>query len=295
MKRIKYIVLSSVLAFSALISGCVNQYEDSSTTTPSENNEDIRLVITSPAIAEITDKLELEAVGICDTSFEIPKRYENVEKIGYAMSPDLEIVKSLNPDYVLSPLTLIEDLQPKYASIQVKSLFLNLKSVDGLYSAISDLGKILNRDEQAQRLVDEYSTFINEYKEKNKDKVAPKVLILMGLPGSYVVATEHSYAGSLVKLAGGINVYEDETAEFINANTEDMKAKDPDIILRTAHALPDRVMEMFAEEFETNDVWKHFRAVKENKVYDLSYERFGMSAKFNYPQALEELQEILYS
>ena len=211
------------------------------------------------------------------------------------MSPDLEIVKSLNPDYVLSPLTLIEDLQPKYASIQVKSLFLNLKSVDGLYSAISDLGKILNRDEQAQRLVDEYSTFINEYKEKNKDKVAPKVLILMGLPGSYVVATEHSYAGSLVKLAGGINVYEDETAEFINANTEDMKAKDPDIILRTAHALPDRVMEMFAEEFETNDVWKHFRAVKENKVYDLSYERFGMSAKFNYPQALEELQEILYS
>ncbi|NLJ15765.1 MAG: heme ABC transporter substrate-binding protein IsdE [Clostridiales bacterium] len=295
MKRIKYIVLSSVLAFSALISGCVNQYEDSSTTIPSENNEDIRLVITSPAIAEITDKLELEAVGICDTSFEIPKRYENVEKIGYAMSPDLEIVKSLNPDYVLSPLTLIEDLQPKYASIQVKSLFLNLKSVDGLYSAISDLGKILNRDEQAQRLVDEYSTFINEYKEKNKDKVAPKVLILMGLPGSYVVATEHSYAGSLVKLAGGINVYEDETAEFINANTEDMKAKDPDIILRTAHALPDRVMEMFAEEFETNDVWKHFRAVKENKVYDLSYERFGMSAKFNYPQALEELQEILYS
>lgn len=295
MKRIKYIVLSSVLAFSALISGCVNQYEDSSTTIPSENNEDIRLVITSPAIAEITDKLELEAVGICDTSFEIPKRYENVEKIGYAMSPDLEIVKSLNPDYVLSPLTLIEDLQPKYASIQVKSLFLNLKSVDGLYSAISDLGKILNRYEQAQRLVDEYSTFINEYKEKNKDKVAPKVLILMGLPGSYVVATEHSYAGSLVKLAGGINVYEDETAEFINANTEDMKAKDPDIILRTAHALPDRVMEMFAEEFETNDVWKHFRAVKENKVYDLSYERFGMSAKFNYPQALEELQEILYS
>ena len=73
MKRIKYIVLSSVLAFSALISGCVNQYEDSSTTTPSENNEDIRLVITSPAIAEITDKLELEAVGICDTSFEILK------------------------------------------------------------------------------------------------------------------------------------------------------------------------------------------------------------------------------
>lgn len=31
------------------------------------------------------------------------------------MNPDLEIIKSLNPDYVLSPATLQNDLQPKYA------------------------------------------------------------------------------------------------------------------------------------------------------------------------------------
>ena len=100
--------------------------------------------------------------------------------------------------------------------------------------------------------------------------------------------------GSLVRLAGGINVYEGTDQEFLTANTEDMQTKDPDIILRAAHALPDQVLEMFADEFETNDIWKHFRAVQEGKVYDLSYDKFGMSAKFNYPEALEELQPMLY-
>ena len=73
-----------------------------------------------------------------------------------------------------------------------------------------------------------------------------------------------------------------------------MKTKEPDIILRAAHALPDQVVEMFNEDFNTNDIWKHFDAVKNGRVYDLTYENFGMSANFRYPKALKELQPILY-
>jgi iron complex transport system substrate-binding protein len=116
----------------------------------------------------------------------------------------------------------------------------------------------------------------------------------MGLPGSYIVATENAYVGSLVKQAGGVNVYEGETEEFIAANTEDMLRRDPDVVLRAAHALPDDVKEMFAEEFETNDIWKHFRAVQNEAVFDLDPNLFGMSAKFNYSDALYSLQDMLY-
>ena len=142
--------------------------------------------------------------------------------------------------------------------------------------------------------MDEFTSFYDSYQKTNEEKEAKTVLILMGLPGSYVVATENSYVGSLVAMAGGKNVYAGEEADFLNINTEDMLKKDPDIILRTAHALPDQVMEMFAEEFKTNDIWKYFKAVENDKVYDLSYEKFGMSANFNYQEALEELQTILY-
>ena len=52
----------------------------------------------------------------------------------------------------------------------------------------------------------------------------------MGLPGSYIIATENSYVGSLVELAGGENVYAGTDQEFLTVNTEDMETKKPDVI-----------------------------------------------------------------
>lgn len=254
-----------------------------------------RIVATSPATAEICDKLGLDLVGVCSSSIStIPKRYAELPVIGTAMSPDMEIVSSLHPDWILSPSSLQGDLQPKYEAIHTDWAFLNLRSVPGMYRSIQELGEIFGKEKEAKALVDEFSKSYTSYKEKNKEKEKPKVMILMGLPGSYIIATENSYVGSLVELLGGENVYSGTDQEFLTVNTEDMKKKEPDIILRTAHALPDQVIKMFQEDFESNDIWKHFEAVKEGKVYDLTYALFGMSATFRYPEALEELQPILY-
>lgn len=291
-KRIIALILSAVAVVSLV--GCVNQHPESAA-TKTEVNKEVRLVATSPAVAQICSRLNLDLVGVCNTSGTLPEKYDKVKKVGMAMNPDLETIKSLNPDYVLSPSSLESDLQPKYASIGVKSLFLNLKSVDGMYASIEGLGEKFDRKDEADEMLNEFKTFMDKYKDKNKDKKSPKVLVLMGLPGSYIVATDNSYVGSLVKLAGGTNVYGDGGGEeFLTANTEDMQTKDPDIILRAAHALPDEVKEMFAEEFETNDVWKHFRAVQNGKVYDLDSSLFNMSANFSYSDALEALQPLLY-
>ena len=290
-RRLLSLCLAGMLALSA--TGCVNQHPEQNT---DDGSGQVRIVATSPAAVDICDKLELDLVGVCSSTLStIPERYQDVTTVGTAMSPDLEILKSLNPDYVISPNSLQSDLQPKYASIGVSSLFLNLRSVEGMYASIEGLGEKFDREEQAQALVEEYQQFMEEYRSQNEGKESPTVLVLMGLPGSYIVATESSYVGNLVKLAGGVNVYGDgDGQEFLTANTEDMKTKEPDIILRAAHALPEDVVEMFQDEFETNDIWKHFEAVQEGRVYDLPYDLFGMSAKFNYPDALEELQPLLF-
>ena len=258
-------------------------------------DEEPRIIATSPATADICDRLELDLVGVCSSTIStIPERYAEVEQVGTSMSPDMEIVASLSPDWILSPASLQSDLQPKYEAIDTDWAFLNLRSVPGMYRSIQELGEIFGREEQAQELVDEFTEFYEEYSTRNEGKESPKVLILMGLPGSYIIATENSYVGSLVELAGGENVYAGTDQEFLTVNTEDMKTKEPDIILCAAHALPDQVTEMFKEDFETNDIWQHFDAVQNDRVYYLTYELFGMSATFDYPEALEELQPILY-
>lgn len=288
MNRIKKIL--AILLASLLLTSCVSQKSGKKA-----NNGELRIAATSMATVYIMEKLNVDLVAVPNSEIDpMPERYKDVPKVGMAMTPDIEKLKQINPDYVFSPVSLISDLLPKYKAADLDYGFLNLNNTDGMYKSIEDLGKLLNRKKEAKELIDDYKKFIDDYKEKHKDKKAPRVLILMGLPGSYVVATENSYAGSLVKLAGAENVYEGTNQQFITINTEDMLKKDPDIILRTAHALPDDVMEMFKKDFAENDIWKHFRAVKEGKVYDLDYKKFGMSTKFNYKEALNDLDKLFY-
>lgn len=258
-------------------------------------SDEPRIVATSPAVAQICDRLDLDLVGVCSTTVStIPERYEGLTEVGTAMAPDMEIMASLAPDWILSPSSLQSDLQPKYEAINTDWAFLNLKSVFGMYQSIEELGEIFDRQEEAEEMVTEFEDFYAEYQGKNEGKESLDVLVLMGLPGSYIIATENSYVGSLVEMAGGNNVYAGSDEEFLTVNTEDMKTREPDVILCAAHAMPEQVTEMFREDFATNDIWKHFKAVQEGKVYNLSYEYFGMSATFDYPEALEELQGYLY-
>ena len=291
LKKILSLVLAGVMAL--CVTGCVNQHPEETTST--NESREVRLVATSPAVVQICNRLDLDLVGICQSTSDLPERYDGVTTVGMAMNPDLEIIKSLDPDYILSPATLQNDLQPKYASIGVSSLFLNLKSVEGMYASIEGLGEKFGREEEAAVMLEEFDSFMTEFAEKNAGKESPKVLVLMGLPGSYIIATDNSYVGSLVKLAGGTNVYGDgDGQEFLFANTEDMKTKEPDVILRAAHGLPDEARKMFAEEFSTNDIWQHFKAVQKGRVYELDSSLFNMSANFSYKEALKSLQPMLY-
>ena len=273
-----------------MLTACVDQKQSAKT-----HGGQLRIAATSMATVYIMEKLNIDLVAVPDSNIDkMPERYKDVPKVGMAMTPDIEKLKQINPDYVFSPVSLISDLLPKYKAANLDYGFLNLSNIDGMYKSIEDLGNLLDRKKEAKELIEDYKKFMEDYKAKHRDKKAPKVLVLMGLPGSYVVATENSYAGSLIKLAGAENVYEGTDQQFITINTEDMLKKDPDMILRTAHALPDDVMEMFKKDFAENDIWKHFRAVKENKVYDLDYKKFGMSAKFNYKEALDDLEDLFY-
>lgn len=66
--------------------------------------EEPKIVATSPATADICDKLELDLVGVCSSTVStIPDRYKDVETVGTAMSPDMEIVASPKSRLDLKP------------------------------------------------------------------------------------------------------------------------------------------------------------------------------------------------
>lgn len=274
-----------------VLGGCVNQNQGQTSSN--------RYVATSITVTEILAAFDVPAeqvVGVpASETYTLPEQYKDIETIGSAMTPDMEIVTRLSPSLIISPNSLEGELATTYEKAGINSVFLNLKSVAGMYKSIEELGNVLGNKDQADQMIDEFVQYMKAYKRKHQDTKQPTVLILMGLPGSYVVATSSSYVGDLVNLAGGINIYGDgDGVDFLNVNPEDMLKQNPDIILRTSHALPDQVNDMFASEFKDNTIWSQFEAVKNNHVYDLNHEYFGMSANFNYQKGLAELEELLY-
>jgi iron complex transport system substrate-binding protein len=51
---------------------------------------------------------------------------------------------------------------------------------------------------------------------------------------------------------------------------------------------------MFDKEFKENDIWKHFNAVKNGRVYDLEEALFGTTGNLAADKALDALVGMLY-
>lgn len=292
---------STMLATGLLLAACGGEDNATDSNTAetnaeqaSQTTEDHRIIAGTVVIADILDRLDLDAVAVPDTIKELPERFDGLPNIGNAMDPDAEVIKSLNPTELLTVSTLEYDLKDSFETYKIPADYLDLTSVEAMQAEIVELGNRYNRKEQADKLNAELNVEIEAVQAAAAQNEKPRVLILLGVPGSYLVATEYSYAGDLVRLAGGENVMAGQEAEYLPSNTEFLYDSNPDIILRLAHGMPDEVVKMFDEEFVKNDVWKHFDAVKNGRVYDLEEELFGTTAALNVPEALQQLQEIFY-
>ncbi|HCW7461830.1 TPA: heme ABC transporter substrate-binding protein IsdE [Staphylococcus aureus] len=288
MRIIKYL---TILVISVVIlTSC-----QSSSSQESTKSGEFRIVPTTVALTMTLDKLDLPIVGKPTSYKTLPNRYKDVPEIGQPMEPNVEAVKKLKPTHVLSVSTIKDEMQPFYKQLNMKGYFYDFDSLKGMQKSITQLGDQFNRKAQAKELNDH----LNSVKQKIENKAAkqkkhPKVLILMGVPGSYLVATDKSYIGDLVKIAGAENVIKVKDRQYISSNTENLLNINPDIILRLPHGMPEEVKKMFQKEFKQNDIWKHFKAVKNNHVYDLEEVPFGITANVDADKAMTQLYDLFY-
>lgn len=283
-----------------MLCGCASAAQNApmkeETEQTSETQDGLSIACTSTAICQILDALGYDnVIGVPETSGAIPERYQDAKSIGGAMNPDLELIKSIQPDLVLSPQTLENSLGESYQAAGITSAFLDLSSVEGMYLAIESLGELLGCEEAAKTLTDEYETTIEQYRAHVNEE--QDILLLMAFPdGFYLIATENSYVGNLVKLAGGTNVYgsdyKGDENGFVNINPEDMVQKDPDRIMVFAHYAEEEAFAYMEKEFAENRTWQYYEAVKEGNITYLPSKYFGMSANLDWTDALDYLAPV---
>lgn len=268
--------------------------EQTDTTDSSDSVAEERVVASSVAVVQILDALSIPMIGVPTSSYELPESVADVTRIGSAMSPDMEVIASLEPTVVVSVDSLSEDLKAQFDTLNIDSEFVNLNSYDGLKEAIKSLGERFGVSEKAEELVASFEKRENDIQKSIEGKEGPSVLIIFGAGSSFMVASEDSYVGNLASIVGAKNILTDAPSSFSPIDMEYLADKNPDYILFMAHANPEESLEAFNQEFEKNKAWQNFDAVKNGNVVALETEYFGMSANLYAVDAMEKLVDILY-
>lgn len=289
LKKSIFLMLSLILGM--MLGGCSSTINEQQNTTEAEGQ---RVIALSVSLVDILAQLDVELVGVPESQYELNEKMKDVTKVGLSMSPDVEMIAQLKPTHVISLTTIESMIKPKLEQIGVEGTYLNLENIETLKASIKKLGGLFDRNEEAEALITNFEAEVNETLEGIKEKESPKVLILFGFPGNYLVATPSSFVGQMVELLGGTNVVEDASMAYAQANLEALLMEKPDVILRMTHGVKEDVIEMFAKEFSENPIWSQFEAVKNGKVFDLDDSLFNVSASLDTPKALKALAEILY-
>lgn len=124
MKRRMVYILNVALFVCLLLSGC-SQTSESSAKGKNSDGPNARIVATTIAAVEIMDALEVDLVGVPTSQKSLPARYKGLPEVGNPMSPDMEIIQSLQPTDVLSVTTLQYDLETPFQQAGVPTTYLN--------------------------------------------------------------------------------------------------------------------------------------------------------------------------
>lgn len=257
-----------------------------------------KIVTDSAIISRFLAALDIELVGVPSSTTKIPEKYNGVQRIGRSGMPDLEIVKSLKTDLVVSTLYSKPALKPKYDNLNIPSFYLKVDTYDESMEVIEILGKAFHKEEKANAILKDIKHREEILHEKLKDKEPKKIAIIYGNGESFFMTGKNHFLQGLMDKINCENIVTsiDNSAllkKSVPFSMEQLIKANPDVILRLPTSQT-KNGESFEEIFNANPIWKLTKAYKNKKILDIDPTLFRMSAGVNSIDALEELYRYVY-
>ncbi|MHA0856792.1 ABC transporter substrate-binding protein [Paenibacillus sp. CMAA1364] len=256
-----------------------------------------RVVTTSVPLTEMLHVLGVTPVGVPTSKNPIPAAFDAVERIGSPMAPDLEIVTKLTPDLLLGAESLRSTLDKNLEGIELNKAYLKTDSFEDLKLSFKVLGTYFDKKDEMNKVLGSILDKENELLKIAEGKKLPTVMLMIGTSDSFMVMSEKSYLGSLVKKLGADNIATSQlkvTDTYSAINMENVVVADPDIILVLASGDHGASEDMFKKEVESNDTWTKLSAYKKDEIHILDYSIFGVTSISNVEQALTQVAKYFY-
>ena len=254
-----------------------------------------RIVSLAPSLTEITCDLGLcdRLVGVTDFCT-YPPQVRDIAKVGGYIDPNLEIVVAMKPDWVLAlpeHQTAIAKLE--HLGIRVETL--RNWSIEDIHQTIGTLGRLLQREQEAQRL--ELALAARREKFLRKREKPPSCLLVLGHEAAsetikeVFVVGRNGFLNEILYLAGGMNAYPKETPYFPKLSQETLLELDPDVIIALV-PVDNLAREEMAKMLKTWQSVPQLRAVRNDNVHIVHAEHV-LQAGPRYVDTLARISVIL--
>lgn len=242
-----------------------------------------RIVSTAPSITEI---LFLIGAGKYVVGVDQFSNYPSVVQelkdngtltvVGGYSTINIELILGLKPDLVLMDAGLQERFAKQLSDMGLTVLVLKSSTISDVFSNILLLGAITGQTDNALSLVSEMRNVISNTHAKVIQYLnstgGHELKIYYEIFPDYWTVGGTSFINDIISLAGGINVFANETQAYFVVSPEAVIAADPDIIIMNYNYGYYGSAEDLVNRVASREGWGNITAIASRKVYVLSGE-----------------------
>jgi iron complex transport system substrate-binding protein len=228
-----------------------------------------RIISLIPAVTEM-----LFALGVGDrvvgvSSFDrFPPEVERIPRVGALLDPDVERILSLRPDLVIVYRSQ-NDLVTQLTRAQVPYFLYAHAGLADVTATIRRLGERVGAAQRGTEVAASIESRIEAARMQAGGRDKPRTLVVFGrdsfaLRGIYA-SGGIGFVSDMLEAAGGTNVFADVKRESVQATTELIIARRPDVILELRADPSDPATE--AKEISTWNTLSAVPAVRNKRVH----------------------------
>ncbi len=192
-----------------------------------------RVISLAPNLTEMIFRLGMEERLVGRTEYcTYPPAVQRIPSVGGYLNPDYETMVTLKADAAF--MLAGAYYRAQFQELGIRVFEFPAETVEDILHSLKKMGEIFQIPQKARAVVQQIEDTLNLVAQ-HSGTVAPTALLVIGhepgaLRGIYVVSNG-SFLGQLWKLAGGRNIFPQETPRYFEANLENILAANPDVIV----------------------------------------------------------------
>ncbi|MGE5814556.1 MAG: ABC transporter substrate-binding protein [Acidobacteriota bacterium] len=270
-RRLALLLLAALLGAAPSCPSCPRVFNVSK--SQAADRRPHRIVSLVPNVTEM-----LFAIGAGDrivgvsTFDEYPPEVKKITRVGGLLDPDLERIFGLRPDLVIVYGSQ-RDLEKQLQKAGIQAYSYRHGGVADITRIMRELGKQLGTEAQAEAAATRIESGLAAIRARVNRLARPRVLLVFGrekgaLRGIFASGGD-GFLHDLVEIGGGEDVFADVKRESVQASTELILARAPDVIIEIHGS---EVLSPDAADREASawSVLSSVPAVQQRRVYVLS-------------------------